>query len=105
LVKDALLEIADVNFKQQNFTASESYYKRVLNEYSLNDTTCKSAVKGLVDIYVALNQVEKINQLRKQYACAQIEDNLEENIYYEKAVNPYNKEQYVNAIPELKKLP
>ncbi|MGB0932712.1 MAG: tetratricopeptide repeat protein [Lishizhenia sp.] len=103
LVIEALLEIADVKFKQQNFSASESYYQRVLNEYDLDDNTCQSAVKGLVDIYAALNQVEKISLLRNQYACTNIEENLEENIFYDKAVIPYNKEEYVTAIPELKR--
>lgn len=101
LVIDALLEIADVKFKQQKFSASESYYQRVLNEYDLDDNMCQSAVKGLVDIYAALNQVEKISALRTQYACANIEENLEENIFYDKAVIPYNNEEYVTAIQEL----
>lgn len=103
LVIDALLEIADVKFKQQKFAESESYYQRVLNEYNLDDNTCQSAVKGLVDIYAALNKVEKISLLRTQYACANIEENLEENIFYDKAVIPYNNQEYVTAIPELKK--
>lgn len=101
LVKDALLEIADVKFKQQKFGDSESYYKRVLTGYNLDDTTCQSAVIGLVDIYTALNKIDKIAELRNQYACANIEENIEENIYYDKAIKPYNEEQYVNAIPEL----
>lgn len=102
LVKDALLLIGDIKFKQQEYSASESYFKRVLNEYSSRDTSvCKPATQGLVAIYEELSQIEKIRTLRAEYPCADISDDAEEEIYYKNGVVAYNEERYADALPGL----
>ncbi|SFT85702.1 Tetratricopeptide repeat-containing protein [Lishizhenia tianjinensis] len=102
LVKDALLLIGDIKFKQEEYSASESYFKRVLNEYSARDTSvCKPATKGLVAIYEQLSQIEKIRNLRIEYPCAEISDDAEEEIYYKNGVIAYNESRYEDAIPGL----
>lgn len=103
LVKDALIEIADIKFKQKKYESSESYFKRVLNEYSLDDATCKRATQGLIDIYKATRRQSEISNLRNQYACAEISDDDEEAIFYEAANELYLNEEYDEAIPEIKK--
>jgi tetratricopeptide (TPR) repeat protein len=103
LVKDALIEIADIKFKQKRYQASESYFRRVLNEYSLDDATCKRATQGLIDIFKATRRQDEISELRTQYACAEISEGDEEVIFYEAANELYLNEQYDEAVPEIKK--
>lgn len=103
LVKDAIVEIADIKYKQKKYQESESYFRRVLNEYSLDTANCKRATNGLVDIYRATRQQEKINKLSQEYACADISKDDEEIFYYETANELYLNEEYDEAIPEIEK--
>ena len=103
LVKDALIEIGDVKYKQGDYQASESYFQRVLNEFTLNDEKCKTATKGLQDIYRATRQQEKIAEIAAKYPCADISEDDQEAFYYETANELYLKEKYDEAIPEIQK--
>ncbi|RFC53602.1 tetratricopeptide repeat protein [Brumimicrobium aurantiacum] len=103
LVKDALIEIADIKFKQQQYQDSESFFRRVLNEYTLDDETCKRATQGIVDVYRATRRQDEIVSLGKEYACAEISEDDEEIFFYETASELYVNEEYDEAIPELKK--
>ncbi len=103
LVKDALIEIADIKYKQKKYQASESYFRRVLNEYSLDDSTCKRATQGLIDIFKATRRQSEITSLRTEYACAEISEDDEEVIFYEAANELYLNKDYDEAIPEIKK--
>lgn len=103
LVKDAIIEIADIKYKQKKYQESESYFRRVLNEFSLDTTNCKRATNGLADIYRATRQQEKITKLSKEYACADISEDDEEIFYYETANELYLNEEYDEAIPEIEK--
>lgn len=103
LVKSALIEIADIKFKQKDYTAGESFARRALNEYTLNDEQCQQAVNILKDIYLANRQQEKIGKLGKEFACANISEDDEEEYFYEAANQLYINKQYDEAIPEIKK--
>lgn len=103
LVKDALVEIGDIKYKQKDYQDSESYFNRVLNEYDLNDTECKTATKGLQDIYRATRQQEKIAEIAQKYPCANITEDDQESFYYETANELYLNENYDEAIPEINK--
>ncbi|WP_107037141.1 tetratricopeptide repeat protein [Brumimicrobium mesophilum] len=103
LVKDALIEIADIKFKQKEYTASESYFRRVLSEYTLDDETCKRATQGIVDVYRATRRQDEIIGLSKEYACADISEDDEEIFFYETASELYVNENYDEAIPEINK--
>lgn len=103
LVKDALIEIGDIKYKQKDYQGSESFFKRVLNEYNLNDTECKTATKGLQDIYRATRQQEKIVEIAQQYPCANISEDDQESFYYETANELYLEGNYDEAIPEINK--
>ena len=103
LVKDALIEIGDIKYKEKDYQSSESYFNRVLNEYNLNDTECKTATKGLQDIYRATRQQEKIAEIAQKYPCANITEDDQESFYYETANELYLNEKYDEAIPEINK--
>ncbi|MBW7868039.1 MAG: tetratricopeptide repeat protein [Brumimicrobium sp.] len=103
LVKDALIEIADIKFKQKNYQESESYFRRVLKEFALDDVTCKRVTKGIVDIYRATRQQDKIVALGKEFPCAEISSDDEEIFFYETANELYVNEKYNEAITEINK--
>ena len=103
LVKDALIEIADIKFKQQKYQESESYFRRVLSEFTLDDQTCKRATQGILDVYRATRRQDEIINLSKEYACADISEDDEEIFFYETASELYVNENYDEAIPELNK--
>lgn len=103
LVKESLIEIADMEFKEKHYDKSESYFKRVLNEYSLDNETCKRVTNGIIDVYRAMRQQDKIIELGKKYACAEITKDDEEIFFYETASELYANDKYDEAIPEIKK--
>ena len=103
LVKDALIEIGDILYKQKKYDAALSYFNRVLKEYSLDDEKCKTATKGIQDIYRATRQQEKIVEIAEKYPCADISDDDQESFFYETANELYLNEAYDEAIPEIKK--
>lgn len=103
LVKDALIEVGDIKYKQKDYQGAESYFKRVLNEYNLNDIECKTATKGLQDIYRATRQQEKITEIAQKYPCAEITEDDQESFFYETANELYLDENYDEAIPEINK--
>jgi tetratricopeptide (TPR) repeat protein len=103
LVKSALIEIADIKYKQNDFRAGESFARRALNEFTLNDEQCQQAVNILRDIYLANRQPEKIGALSQEFACAKITEDDQEEYFYVAANQLYINEQYNEAIPEIKK--
>ena len=103
LVKDALIEIGDIKYKQKEFSEAESFFNRVLSEFDLPDSVCRIATTGLRDIYRATKQQERIAEIAEQYACAKISDDDQEEFYYETANELYLKNNYNEAIPEINK--
>ena len=103
LVKDALIEMGDIRFKQQKYDEAESYFSRVLNEYELDDEKCRIATTGLTDILRATRQQQRIAELAQKYPCAAITEDKQEEFFYETANELYLKEKYDEAIPEIKK--
>lgn len=102
-VREALIEIADIKYKQKKYTESESYFNRVLNEFTLDDETCQRATNGLRDIFLTTRQTERINEIRAKYPCANISQDDEENFFFSAANELYVNENYDEAIPEINK--
>jgi len=102
-VREALIEIADVKYKQKKYSESESYFNRVLNEFTLDDQTCQRATTGLRDIFLATRQTERINEIRTKYPCANISQDDEENFFFSSANELYVTNLYDEAIPEINK--
>lgn len=102
-VREALIEIADIKFKQKKYTESESYFNRVLTEFTLDDETCQRATSGLRDIFLATRQTDRINEIRAKYPCANISQDDEENFFFSAANELYVNEKYDEAIPEINK--
>lgn len=103
LVKDALIEMGDIRYKQKKYDEAESYFNRVLNEYDLDDATCLKATTGLTDVFRATRQQERIAEVAQKYACAAITEDKQEEFFYETANELYLNEKYDEAIPEITK--
>lgn len=102
-LREALLNIGDIYYKKRDFKNAEDYYKLVLTKYEKDQATCADAVKGLVNVYKAQKQPERIEELTGKYACSEFTQDETEEIYYQSAIEPYLDSSFVDAIPELEK--
>lgn len=102
-VKNALIGIGDIKLKQEKYSEAESYFRRVLDEYTLDDETCKTVTQSLVDIYRLTLHQEKIAKLGEKYPCSGISKNDEELFFYQTASELYVNKKYKKAVPEIKK--
>ncbi len=109
LVVDAKISIADIYFKQGKHAKAEEYYLNVLEQYSSDQKVCKRVADGLKDLYVAMNNPEKIEVLAKKYSCVEFSVDEQENLYYLPAMEVYNDSaktetvRYSEAIPKFEK--
>ena len=103
LVKDALIEMADIYMKKEEFTLSEINYKKVLEKYSADRLACANAVKGLVNLYKTLLQPERVEEVINQYDCAEFSKDEQEEIYYNTALDPYLDSAFAKALPMFEK--
>ena len=98
LVVESKVNVADIYFKQGDYNRAESEYKDILNNYSADSKICARAVRGLVDIYKASQQTDKVDGLLVQYPCANFSPEEKENLYYIPAIEAYNDSNYQQAI-------
>lgn len=103
LVKEAILNSADIYYKKRDFVKAESYFKRVLDAYGADREICSDAVKGLVNIFKAQKQPERVEEIIGKYSCSDFTVDEQEEIYYHSAIEPYLDSAFVEAIPELGK--
>lgn len=103
---EAKINIADIHFKQGKASQAEQEYKAIMAEYGSSQSVCKEVAESLRDLYMATNQLQKIDELM-QYSCFNISQDEKENIYYIPAVQAYFdstlnvKPRFTNAIPKL----
>ncbi len=102
-VKTAMIEIADIYFKKGDYARAESEYKKVLGLYSADRQVCETAGRNLIDVYEALRQPEKIQQIVETYPCTKIGNDEQEDIYYKLAYNAYKDSNFVESIKQINK--
>ncbi len=98
LVTEARINIADIYGKQGNAQKAEQEYKAILTEKGSDPNVCKVVAQGLIDLYTANGQPEKIEELANQYVCVQIDANEQENLYYAPAIEAYNDSSIVESV-------
>jgi tetratricopeptide (TPR) repeat protein len=103
LVKEAILNCADIHYKKRDYPKAEAYFKRVLDAYGSDREICADAVKGLVNIFKAQKQPERVDEIIGKYSCSEFTVDEQEEIYYNSALEPYLDSSFVEAIPELQK--
>ena len=99
LIVDSKMYIADIYFRQGNNIKAEDEYRKILVEHGSDLAVCEHASRGLIDIYIAMNNPEKVEQLAAQYPCANFSSYEQEDLYYLPAMQEYDNEQYEKAIP------
>ena len=97
-VVDAKINIADIHFKQGDYNKAEQEYKDVLAKHGSDSKVCARAAGGLIDIYKANQQLEKVDGLLTQYPCVNFSPEEKENLYYLPAIEVYNDSNYQQAI-------
>src|SRR5574343_616787 len=97
------LEIADIYYKKSEYAKAEKAYKDILVSNGNDKDICADAVNGLVAVYSALKQPEKVSDLASQYSCADISIDEQEGLYYTPAYEAYKDSSYATAIPQLVK--
>lgn len=109
LVVDAKINVADIYYKQNKYAQAEELYLEVLESHSGDQKVCQRVADGMKDLYIAMNQPEKIEQLAAQYSCVSISADEQENLYYLPAVEAYTDStktesvRYQAAVPKLEK--
>jgi tetratricopeptide (TPR) repeat protein len=103
LVKDALLELATIQSKQKEYSNAEGNFRKVLTNYNAEGNDCEVAVNGILEIYRAKKELDKIDVLKNEYPCGNISDDDQEDAYYEAAMQVYKNKEYTQAIVEFQK--
>jgi len=103
IVKDAMVEIADIYFKKQDYARAELEYKKVLSRFSNDRLICEAGGKGLLDVYRALKQPEKLQVIIDQYPCANLGSDEQEELFYAPAFELYRDSSFAFAIPQIQK--
>lgn len=101
-VFNAELQIADIYFKKKDLVLAESMYKEIMGK---NDdrNICLQAGKGLLAVYTEQRKPEKISEMNRQYPCAQVDSDEEEDVFYATAFEVYEDSNFREAIPQLQK--
>ena len=91
------IEIADIYYKQWKYDLSESSYKSILLEHSNKREICAVAAKGLMDVYVAMKNPSKAEEVANEYDCAGLSADDKENLYFNPALQNYVDSNFVDA--------
>lgn len=109
IVVDAKINVADIYFKQKKYNQAEDLYREVIETYGSDQNVCRRVAQGLKDLYLTINQPEKVEALAQEYACADISPDETENLYYLPAIESYfdstkvGNIRYSEAIPKFEK--
>jgi tetratricopeptide (TPR) repeat protein len=109
LVMSSKINIAFIQSKLRNYVQAERIYQEVMDTYGSNQDVCKEVANGLKDMYLEMNEPEKIEQLAQRYPCFKLDPNEQENLYYIPAMDAYNdstvsqSQRYQQAIPKFEK--
>ena len=98
MVVDSKINIADIYFKQGNYTKAEKEYNNILGQFGAQGDVCEKSVRGLIDIYKAMGQPERVEALVSQYECANFSAIEQEDLYYLPAMTKYNDSSYQEAV-------
>jgi len=109
LLVDAKINVADIHFKQGHYDQAEGEYLAILQEHGSENKICQRVADGLKELYAAIGQPEKTEQLAAQYSCIKLSADDKENLYYTPAIEAYHdstlsdQQRYSQAIPKLEK--
>ncbi|MFN6074838.1 MAG: tetratricopeptide repeat protein [Fluviicola sp.] len=97
-VKDAHHYLGDIAMLRGNYSLAEQKYKYVLSEFNVGDSICKREVNALAELYRKQEQLSKIEDLPRQYACADSVASDVENEYFDLAHKNFVDKKYSQCI-------
>lgn len=109
LVMEAKISIADIEAKQGQYAQAEQDYKAVMTEYGSNQKICVRVAEGLKELYLLMNEPERIEILAQTYPCFKLDPSEQENLYYIPAMQTFSDstvtetQRYQNSIPKFEK--
>ena len=109
LVLEAKINIADIDAKQGNYSKAEQEYKAIMTQYGSNQKVCERVAEGMKELYLLMNEPERIETLAQKYPCFKLDPSEQENLYYIPAMQAYSdstvseNQRYTNSIPKFEK--
>ncbi len=109
LVMEAKINIADIHTKQGSYGLAETGYEAVMAQYGSDQKVCERVAEGLKELYMLMNEPERIEGLSENYSCFKFDPGEQENLYYIPAMQAYSDsaqtpaQRYQNAIPKFEK--
>lgn len=109
LVLEAKINIADIDAKQGNYTKAEQEYKAIMTQYGSNQKVCERVAEGMKELYLLMNEPERIESLAQKYPCFKLDPGEQENLYYIPAMQTFSdstvseNQRYTNAIPKFER--
>lgn len=109
LVMEAKINIADIHTKQGSYGLAETGYEAVMAQYGSDQKVCERVAEGLKELYMLMNEPERIEGLSETYSCFKFDPGEQENLYYIPAMQAYSDsaqtpaQRYQNAIPKFEK--
>ena len=109
LVMEAKINIADIDAKQGNYVKAEQEYKAVMVQYGSNQKVCVRVAEGLKELYLLMNEPERIEILAQTYPCFKLDPGEQENLYYIPAMQAFSDstvsetQRFSNSIPKFEK--
>lgn len=97
-VKDAHHYLGYIAMQRGNYSLAEEKYKFVLSEFNLVDSICKREVNALAELYRKQKLLSKIEDLPRQYSCADSVANEVEDEYFAAAFADYQDKKYAECI-------
>jgi len=97
-VVEAKVNMADIYYKKGNYTKSKEEYESILAKHAEDQNVCEKSVRGIIDIYKATQQQDKVGALVSKYPCANFTENEQEDIYYSPAMEAYQDSSFQQSI-------
>ncbi|MCX7985992.1 MAG: tetratricopeptide repeat protein [Bacteroidales bacterium] len=101
-VKKAWLQLGLIDYNNNQFDSAIVKYKKVINDYP-NTSEARSALNGIKNIYIELNQVDEFLKLSNSFSSTNLGQAEQDSLLYYSAENLYTKRQWNKAIEGYKK--
>lgn len=109
LVMEAKINIADIDTKQGKYPQAEAGYEAIMAQYGADSKVCERVAEAMKELYLLMNEPERIETLSNKYACFKLDPSEQENLYYIPAMQVYadssqpQLQRYQNSIPKFEK--
>jgi len=101
-VKKSWLQLGLIDYNNNQYDSAMVKYKKVIADYP-NTSEARSALNGIKNIYIELNQVDEFLKLSASLGSFGMGQAEQDSLMYYSAENLYTKQKWTKAIEGLKK--